>query len=74
MWFTSKGHDSTLLELKAIAKCGDPMPMAKAMKSLGVGAPHIKDYAMEGTKLFGSTNRNSTCHLVPKATHIDPAK
>ena len=55
-WSTSKGHDSTSLELKATAKCEDPRPMEKAMKSyLGVEALHIKDYALEGTKLFGST-------------------
>lgn len=29
----SKGHDSTSLDLKAIAKCGDPRPMARWTKS-----------------------------------------
>lgn len=53
---TSKGHDSTSLKPKAIAKCGYPRSMAKAIKSyLGVEGLNTKDCALEGTKLFGST-------------------
>ena len=55
-WSTSKGHDSTSLKLKAIAKCGDPRPMVEAMKSyLGIEGLRTKDCALEGTKLFAST-------------------
>ena len=54
---TSKGHDSISLKPKAIAKCGYPRSMAKAIKSyLGVEDLNTKDCALEGTKLFSSTN------------------
>lgn len=57
-WSTGKCHDSTSLKLKAIAKCGGPKPMAKAIKSYPRATCfNTHDCDMEGTKLFGSTKR-----------------
>ena len=57
---TSKGHDSTSLDLKAIAKCGHPRPMARwrksfiplTMWSMGFG------FAMITWSIFVSGNKN----------------
>ena len=71
----SVGHDSTLLILKAIAKCGDPTPIAEAMKSYPRAEGLNNKYcALEGTKLFGSTKRKLNFHLVPNATQINATK
>ena len=50
------GHNSRSLKLRAIAKFGDLMPMVMAMKSYSrAEGLNIKDWALEGTRLFGST-------------------
>ena len=64
---TGKFHDSTSLNLKAIFKCEDPRPMAKAMESyLGANGLNTKAYALKGTKLFGSSKRKLSFSLGSK--------
>ena len=51
-----KGLDSTFLKLKADASYGDPKMLADAMKFYtGVEDVSIRDCALEGSELFGST-------------------
>ena len=53
-----KGPDSASLKLKAAARCGDPKILVDAMKSYpGAKDVNIRDCALEGSQLFGSTKR-----------------
>jgi hypothetical protein len=57
--YTGKGFDSVSLKLKIVVKCGDPKLLADAMKSYPrLEDLNIRDCALEGSELFGSTKRN----------------
>ena len=73
---TSKGHDLISLKLKAIAKCGDLMPIIVTMKSYlgakGHNTSRIVPWRVQCCSI--TPTKNSICHPVPNATHIDPTK
>lgn len=60
-------HDSTSLNLKAMVKCEDPRPMAKAMEYyLRANGLNTKAYALKGTKLFGFNKQKLSFSLGSK--------
>lgn len=74
---TSKGHDSTSLNLKAIAKYGYPRPMEKAIQSyLGVEALKTKDCAklcgFAKWKLNFPPGAKCDSHQANKVLHSSP--
>ena len=55
---SGKGPDQPSLKLKAAAHIGDPKLLAEAMRSYhGAKGLNTRDCALEGSELFGSTNR-----------------
>lgn len=71
----SKGHDSSSLKLKAIAKCEHERPMAEATKFYPrAKGRNTKDCALEDTKLFGSTKQRLGLPLGAKCDSHGPDK
>ena len=60
---------------KTIARFGDPKLLDDAMKSYQVAKDaNNRDCALEGSKLFGFTKQNLTCHIRFIAILIDSTK
>ena len=68
---TSKWYYFVSLKLKVVAKCGDPKLLVDAMKSYPrLEDLNIKDCALEGLELFGSTkHKRLICHNVDCDSH-----